>query len=349
MPAVRKAMKAYVDERVRNTAIVTDADELPEGVVARVGQLSVTDADVREAVLEQVSDEQRREAREFLVDRALLRHMLGAKKLLPLTPDDRALQEDFVRYQLQKDRTWRRADVTLDAFLQNTRGMGLEAFRRTRDFRLNVMLTKIAAAQVTDSMLRQLYEADPHRYGDDQRRARVIRLYAFPELAARPTTAEQHQRMKQRRAEIDRQLGAGKDFAAQFARAEARAREILQKLNGEVRFETLAAVYNDDPDLARVRGDLGFVARDAKDLDPALVEAIYSTPVGQRSDVVRGRYGYFIVKTVAERDVSFEDARKALRFAAIAEQRRHVLEALRRQRAEAVTNLRKDEAESGAP
>jgi parvulin-like peptidyl-prolyl isomerase len=72
------------------------------------------------------------------------------------------------------------------------------------------------------------------------------------------------------------------------------AEELVAKLRAGADFTELALKYSDDPDVQRTRGDYT-AARDAN-MAPELKEALFTLPVGQISDPIPSRLGYYIVR-----------------------------------------------------
>ncbi len=76
---------------------------------------------------------------------------------------------------------------------------------------------------------------------------------------------------------------------------------IKQKLNNGSDFETTAKEFSQDPNTQKNGGLLGYLTATLPDGFYALENAMYATPVGKTSDVVRSPIGYHIIKVNAVR------------------------------------------------
>lgn len=98
------------------------------------------------------------------------------------------------------------------------------------------------------------------------------------------------------------------------AEAEARADEVLAKLNNGEAFATLAETYSDDTFSAEMGGDLDFI--EAGTMDPDFEEAAFALEeVGEYTDVVSTAFGLHIIQlTDIERGTttSYEEVRDSI-------------------------------------
>ena len=139
---------------------------------------------------------------------------------------------------------------------------------------------------VTDSMLRQAYEANiAHARVDEQRRASHILL------------------------------SVGKDAtAAERAAVRSKAEKLLAALRAQPeKFSELARQESSDPGSATQGGDLGFFGRGA--MVKPFEEAVYKLQEGQLSDIVESDFGFHLIKLTAikkEGVKSFEEMKAEL-------------------------------------
>ncbi len=79
-----------------------------------------------------------------------------------------------------------------------------------------------------------------------------------------------------------------------------RLRKMRQQiLSGQMKFQTLAILYSEDPGSAAKGGDLGFRTR--SELIPQFAAVAFSLKPGQVSDVVKTKYGYHIIQLVSRK------------------------------------------------
>ncbi len=69
-----------------------------------------------------------------------------------------------------------------------------------------------------------------------------------------------------------------------------------QVLSGQMKFQTLAILYSDDPGSASKGGELGYMTR--SELVPAFASVAFSLKPGQVSKVVKTRFGYHIIQLI---------------------------------------------------
>jgi len=81
--------------------------------------------------------------------------------------------------------------------------------------------------------------------------------------------------------------------------AEKKRDEVLKKLKAGEDFSKLAANYSDDPAVKNNKGELGYIT--VFTLPYEFENAIYTTPVGKYSAVVKSSAGYHIFKNMGER------------------------------------------------
>ena len=69
-----------------------------------------------------------------------------------------------------------------------------------------------------------------------------------------------------------------------------------QVLSGQMKFQTLAILYSDDPGSASKGGELGYMTR--SELVPAFAAVAFNLKPGQVSKVVKTRFGYHIIQLI---------------------------------------------------
>lgn len=87
---------------------------------------------------------------------------------------------------------------------------------------------------------------------------------------------------------------------------EAKAKEVIEKLNSGAKFEDLAKEYSTDTASAANGGDLGWFGAGA--MVPAFEEAAYALEVNKISEPVKSDFGYHIIQVTEKKEKpSFED------------------------------------------
>ncbi len=81
--------------------------------------------------------------------------------------------------------------------------------------------------------------------------------------------------------------------------AKEKIMEVILKLNQGDKFEDLAKEYSDDKRSAANGGDLGFISR--RMMVQPFDEALFNLKVGERSDLVKTRFGYHLIKLEEEK------------------------------------------------
>jgi len=109
--------------------------------------------------------------------------------------------------------------------------------------------------------------------------------------------------------------------------ARKKAQDILKQLKSGAKFEDIAKKNSEDPDSAKMGGDLGWIGRGRT--VPEFEKAAFSLSKGQMSDLVQSSYGFHIIrvdekqdahlKTLDEVKAQIEPALKQQKAAAIAE------------------------------
>ncbi|WP_051188519.1 peptidylprolyl isomerase [Proteocatella sphenisci] len=94
------------------------------------------------------------------------------------------------------------------------------------------------------------------------------------------------------------------------AKKEAKAADILSKINQGENFEALAKEYSDDKASAKNGGDLGYFAKGV--MVPEFEKVAFELEKGQVSNVVKSSFGYHIIKVYEKREeiTTFEEEKE---------------------------------------
>ena len=213
--------------------------------------------------------------------------------------DALARAESFVDYMIANDPALRGSRETWIANL-SLRGQTVEAFMRERVFRarLDLMAQELILREreVTEEMVRDSYE---RQFGTDGRwlEVRMIQVRATPPTDL-PPNADQEQ------------VSAALAAAVEAARLETAA--YVKRLREGEDFATLAREHSDEPTTAAAGGRIE--DRFRPDTWPAEVAAAVRTlELGEISGpIYDGRGSYFIFEILADREVTYEEAREDL-------------------------------------
>jgi peptidyl-prolyl cis-trans isomerase D len=262
--------------------------------------LSVTDAEVREAILHMPGLQENGQ----FIGEARYRALLRMQRP-PLTPSD---FEDMLRRELMHDKL--REAVTgwitvSDADVES------EYRRRNEKVKLEVVSFQADAFRqgltATDDELTKQFESNKEKYRiGEKRRIRYI-LIDPQTLRAKivPSAAEIEQYYNQNIEQYStpEQVHAlhilfkteGKDEAAVRKQAE----DVLKQAKAGADFGELARKYSED-DVSKAKGgDLNFFARGQ--MVPEFDQVAFSLPVGQISDLVKSQFGFHIIKVLEKK------------------------------------------------
>ncbi|MGH8057924.1 MAG: peptidylprolyl isomerase [Candidatus Entotheonellia bacterium] len=147
---------------------------------------------------------------------------------------------------------------------------GRERFRKPEQIRAAFVLidpqASMSQVHVTDEQLAQYYEAHREEFRREaQVRARHILFRLSPQAGPEEET-----------------------------RVQARAEEVLQRVQADEDFATLAGTFSDDPGSAQQGGDLGFFKRGA--MVKPFEDAAFALQPGEVSGPVRTDFGYHLIK-----------------------------------------------------
>ena len=83
--------------------------------------------------------------------------------------------------------------------------------------------------------------------------------------------------------------------------AKDKLREVKSKLVGGMKFEDAAKEFSQDKSSATKGGQMGFFTAKLPSGFYALETALYTTPIGQVSDIIETRIGFHIIKVLSKR------------------------------------------------
>ena len=172
---------------------------------------------------------------------------------------------------------------------------------------------------VTPEKLKEFHASEGEKFRvEEKRRARFAFFSANDYLAQIPVTDEEAKKeyaktsfkYAQPAMVRARHILVRADGPADFAKAEAKARELREKISKGLDFATAARSSSDDDGTKANGGDLGFFPKNT--LVPEFENAAFALKVGEVSQPVRTQYGYHLIKAEArteERQRPFEEVK----------------------------------------
>ncbi|MCX7918952.1 MAG: peptidylprolyl isomerase [bacterium] len=228
------------------------------------------------------SQQEKREVLNQLVDRHLL--FLQAKKER-ITVDPQLIEQMI---------TVEKANYPTESeFIKSLRkkGFSLKEYREylADDLRIRQLLLRhvYSHVTVTDEEVKLVYTLNSARYISPEKvRLRTI----FIKVPTTATAEEKGEKL-------------------------AKAKLALMKLKLGSAFEDIAKTFSDSENAAR-GGDAGYVTREMLEKAPEVCNIAFSLDIGEISDVIETKYGYYILKVegkVAARGKSFWEVRDQIR------------------------------------
>lgn len=190
-----------------------------------------------------------------------------------------------------------------------TRGASEELTAENKDELLDELIQMYLAAE--DAEKQALAKAE------DLARMELMRMSAFADVASRPFLDGAEPTEEELKAEYEKQVAAMPklEYSARhiLVDSEAKAREMITRLDAGERFETLAEQNSSDSS-AQNGGDLGWFAA-ARMVKP-FADAVESMEKGKYSSApVQSQFGWHVIKLEDTRDLappSFDDVKDQL-------------------------------------
>lgn len=297
-------------------------DALPEGAIARVGTVFISETQfvsLRDAYVEAgkapAEDEHPDLYREF--ERRVAQHLVVLEVLRQEAPGyGIAVTEQDVQAEIEKIKDMFQGDQRRFEAALKKQGLTLVELGQSIRERLLLEQMKMAVTrgvEVTEEAIRAYYEAHKADYTEGEvRKARHILISPFVTAAGSEVILP---------SEVDWQT----------AKAEA-ARIRSEILNG-ADFGNAAAKYSDDETTAEEGGELGEVTRGQ--LVPEFEEAVFDLRKGDLSEPVRTQYGYHLIQVtdiIPGKQLAYEEVKESIRSTLLAELRKRAWEEWLRER-----------------
>jgi hypothetical protein len=243
------------------------------GVVAKIGDVSLTERDLGEAINRSVDADERAHVIRQIAGVKLVDHeakragvtVTAAELDAALAARRQAVEAD-PRYQ----------GATFERIL-TAQGSSLAAVRDGAVLRAQVLIDKIVAVRYPRATLRAEFESDPEPHLALHGKTRRVL-----ELLVRG--AEGKSRLTRR----------------SYAEAETECRRLAERITGEDTFNMTARLFSEDTRSRNQGGDLGFVHRLQPGLERVITEAAFDLPLSTLSAPLRTQHGYHLVMAVAE-------------------------------------------------
>ncbi len=276
----------WLEEARQKRGVITDADKLGAGFVARIGDKNLTLADLGDVLLQNASRSTRDRAVRQIVVRELL-HAEATRLGLTVSPDE--IQHEILRRRklIESDPRYRGASYEE---LLKAQGTSVKALRESPVIRAQVQRRKIIDAELPHAVVKEKLNKERRdvllRHGP-KRKINVILVRA---------------------TERPNQL-VPLDFAAAKERVEA----VRERLDDGMAFATAARIHSDDPTSKVKGGDVGKHALMSKSLPRAVLDAAYHLDPFVVSEPVRTEQGFYLVM-VSKIDPAPTDAQLLVRL-----------------------------------
>jgi hypothetical protein len=266
-PVSGDMLKLWLAEAKKQTEVVTDADQLPPGTAARVGERVIAAIDLGMLLLRTAEDDEReRFVRQFVYLERL--EDLGRELGVEVGPADldRAIEER--RQDAARDPRYRGA--SFESMLQ-AEGLSVQSLRELRVFRAQVLLDKIAHRRFPTETLEAELAAERQAVLDlvgPRRRIGIVFVRALKEPNALIT----------------------RDFDA--------AATLLERAHKRLAtdsFATVAAIESEHGPSKTSGGDVGWHRRRSDALPDPVLAAAFALPLGAVSMPVRADNGVYLV------------------------------------------------------
>lgn len=272
-------MQLWLQEEKKRCEVVSDAELLPPGVAARVGEINVPLLDLGMLLLRTSEDNERdRNIRQVAYLTTL--EALARKEGFTISEAD---LDAAVARRREEARDPRFGGVTLENLLKS-QGLTVEAWRESRVFRASILLDKLAARRFPADALAAEIARDRDAVLElvgPRRRISVVFVRALDPPNALVT----------------------RDFDAAMRHLEA----VRARLAKET-FENVARIESEHNGSKAQGGDVGWHRRRSDKLPEPVLAAAFALPAGEVSMPVRADDGAFLVKAVEVEPVPGDEA-----------------------------------------
>lgn len=255
-------------KRLKDRAeIVGRREALPPGAFASVNGEIITMDEFNELLWMNSTREERQAALDTLIKRILVKQALEKKGLVVTETD---LDAELIRLERAYSRSAEYKGLDLDTILRQ-QGMAKAQLRADPDFRAAVGLRKLVRADLTEEQARRFFKAHELEYSGGELRVSQIFLSVIDTRTGAPKDAKTVDEIARKADDLKRQLDAGADFAE------------------------LARRYSEDRASAAQGGDIGFIPRFGKLVEP-LSAAIFALKKGEVSQPIATPVGFYLFK-----------------------------------------------------
>ncbi len=324
-PRTTAVIKAFLKELRDNAEVISEPRRLTAGEALRIDGKSISEREIRDFAVRSAGPPNREiiaASVAFLKDVWIVENEI---RRLGLEFSDRDLEAhmDLIgrRFQIEVGADDPRKAVEI--FLAS-KGSSPDKFMRSPRFRLDAMVTKLAAREVTGDDARREFERNPERYGSgDVRFGHLFVAVADEEGRWFPP--------KDAKTGIPSVDGM---IEAKRAKAFERGRERIEKLKpkAEADWDAAVAEHSDDKQTAASKGQWGDFAnvktKTKPPMDASVIRAALSAEVGRVVGPVESPYGWHLIKVFERKSVTFEKVKELARAGALDRVRETVVKRL---------------------
>ena len=259
----------WLRDRAGKVKILSSPEDLPHGVVLKVGEEEVTAAEFGARVLKNLPLREKARELDRLLKQRLLRSLLGKHGQTVTEKDlDEAVEYERGRYA----RNPQTRGISYEAILKQL-GTTIEEKKKDAGFWSNVAILKLVRFLFTSEDLKAYYGKNQDRLG--------------PSLHVRHILA--------RTRNPDQPFSKGRDPKEALKRIQ----DIRSRILGGDKFEKVARLASDDSSKFR-GGEIGFIYRSGR-MDPVFSEAAFNLDVGEISEPVRTQFGYHLIQVLEKK------------------------------------------------
>jgi len=155
----------WVKDLLEKAGVEMDAEKLPAGVWAKIGERTVDSDELGRALLEDLPDATLESALWDLAIASAIHQRLREREIR-ITGADVDLAIEELRDEFESDPRFRGTELTFGQYVQMARKMSLEELRKDRAFLAQVGLSKSLRVEISEDDVRAYYEKHRGRYGE---------------------------------------------------------------------------------------------------------------------------------------------------------------------------------------
>ncbi len=301
-------MQIWMQDLLTRHVIENEAKDLPQDVFARVDGVPIDMATIAPRLLLSLTEGQRYEALDNLIQRRLLEQTFEENKVRP------DMKRVNLLYSGEKSE-FKGSIITWEMYLQweNSNPALYKKDMQTFD-----CIDQIQGTDIPDETLVKYYEDNKIIFGFGGRRVSHILLSAIDEKTGLPRGESAYVEALARAEAVKKELESGKDFF-----------DLVMRFSDDKETKKYATLPNTK---IKIAGDLGIVQPRDRKVDKAIVRAAYKLDKGNTGGPILTQKGYHFIKVTNLRDpkeTTYEEVSNEVRREFLRERREAFIEDLR--------------------